>query len=190
MFRSIDALMSIWALPAPTAGAGTYTVTLSANVPYQITADYFTGADQTNPYPSGDKVSGSITDGNLQSIPVTNVGANDAMVAGVAHNTSGDSNGWDIGTGTYINNTTTINLQSGYLLGGSPMQSAGFAAGTGAHTAYAGIRIQVPGAAPPNVTGLVSDTPRPIGGYGATWARKLGRRWVRDRYGILVPAYA
>jgi hypothetical protein len=61
-----DIYQSVWAIPAPVAGSGTYTVTLNENVSYQISADYFTGCDQTTPWPIGDddyESSNTIPDG-------------------------------------------------------------------------------------------------------------------------------
>lgn len=114
--NSDNCLHAIWVIPAPTAGSGTYTVTLSASVPYQITADYFTGADPTTPCPTGDAVTaGSATEATPSTLTPTNLTANDASSGGagsVSQNPTGVSP-----SQTYLDSTTAINAQAGYATG-------------------------------------------------------------------------
>ena len=107
---------AIWAIPAPTSGTGTYTVTLSASVPYQIGANYFTGADQTTPCPAGDAASASGAIPNPLTVSPTNLTANDARVGVGANSVSGDDPRISL-TETKYENSTSVNMSAGYSLG-------------------------------------------------------------------------
>lgn len=152
-----------WRIPAPTAGAGTYTVTLSAAVDYQISANYYTGVDQSNPSPSADAVGNSpgVHDGVAVTLSPSNVGANDAMSMQMSHVAAGDSAGWDVGTTAYENNTTAVNMLTGYRLAAGSMTSAVMSSGSGAHQSAVATRIAAPSAAPSPPVSV------PIHGYGA-----------------------
>ena len=133
---------AIWAIPAPTSGTGTYTVTLSASVPHQIGANYFTGADQTTPCPAGDAASaGGITPNPLTVSP-TNLTANDARVGVGALSTLGDDPRISL-TETKYENTTSVNMSAGYSLGTGTV-SCTFGSAWNADT-LVGARVQAGG---------------------------------------------
>ena len=114
--NSDDGYQAEWVIPAPTTGSGTYTVTLSASVPYQITADYFTGCDQTTPCPAGDAVTAaSATEPTPSTLTPLNLTANDASSGGGA-NVSQDPVSVTPNQ-TYQDVTTVVNAQTGYALG-------------------------------------------------------------------------
>lgn len=162
-----DIYQSVWAIPAPVTGGGTYTVTLTENVSFQISASYFTGAHQTTPCPITDddyESSNTVPDGAAFTLTPTNVGANDAMFVGYSHRSSGDTNGWTTGTLLYESNSTATNMLTGYQLGVGSMTSAAMSSGSGTHAAAAAVRIQVSGGAPPATDPPVAV---PILGYGA-----------------------
>ena len=132
---------AIWAIPAPTSGTGTYTVTLSASVPHQIGANYFTGADQTTPCPAGDAASASGITPNPLTVSPTNLTANDARVGVGAQSNTGDDPRISL-TETKYDNGTTVNMSAGYSLGtGTVSCTWGSAATT---DTLVGARVQVP----------------------------------------------
>lgn len=111
---------AIWKLVAPTAGSGTYTVTLSGACTYHITATYFTGADQADPSPTGDAYSLATTgQAASQAHNVLNLTANDASYGGGAVS---DSN----------NGTVSVSPNQTYAVdtGGGVDSEAGYATGT------------------------------------------------------------
>lgn len=148
----------IWAIPAPTAGTGTYTVNFSESAPFQVAADVFSGTDQTTPCPIADEDEFSVVndDGATQyTITPTNVGANDAMAACIGHIIIGDTNLWATGTDTYQSNSTAINLLTGYRLAAAPMVSNVLTA-SGATIAGIGVRVQAPTSGfTPTITGTL-----------------------------------
>lgn len=109
---------AIWVIPAPVAGSGTYTVTLSGAGTYQITASYFTGVDQTTP---GTDPWTDGANGQAASVAssVANLTANDACYGGLtcseANNgaTSASPNQLYLDTG----GANTIDAVDGYALG-------------------------------------------------------------------------
>lgn len=70
-------LTSVWAIPAPTTGAGTVAVTVSSAVDFDFGADFFTGADQTTPCPIADATT-SVATTTPQTLTPANLTANDA----------------------------------------------------------------------------------------------------------------
>lgn len=155
------AYISVWAIPAPVAATDTFTVALSGNVPYQISADYFTGADQTTPCPIADMDNLGILNGVATTMTPANVGASDAMAANLTHTLAGDSHGWTTGSLSYESNSTAVNMLTGYRTGASPMVSAEITGGA-AVAGYVAVRIKAAGGAPAGPPVAV-----PILGYGA-----------------------
>lgn len=151
-FAGSDTFSFIWKIPAPVAGSGTFTVLLSTSVPYQISADLFSGADQSDPSPNADADTDTGFDGVAFTLTPTNVAATDAMAAMTAHTQTGDSAGWTTGTTSYENNTTVVNMLTGYTIGSGSMTSAALSGGSGSRQSAIGVRVQ---AAPPSIA-LVS----------------------------------
>lgn len=144
----VDAFCSIWAIPAPVTGSGTYSVTLSASAPYQISADLFSGADQTTPCPPADAVTQSNNNWNgatAITLSPTNVAASDACAGAVANTNSGDALGWTTGTQSFLNDTTNVNYETAYRLGATTV--VGKAPGGTPNLAAVGVRIQAPATA-------------------------------------------
>lgn len=137
-----NAFGAVWAIPAPSSGSGTYTVSLSASVPYQISADYFTGCDQTTPCPSGD-IDTDTGDGAGSAITWTpaNVGASDASAVCYAHTTTGDTTGLSAGTLTYESNSTAVNMLSGYRLASNTITASAMSGGSGTKVGSVAVHI-------------------------------------------------
>ena len=133
----------VWAIPAPTAGAGTYTVTFADSGAYQVSADLFSGADQTTPCPTGDAVTtGSETQPNSPiTLAPTNVAVADGVAGCISNTVNGDATGWTTGTPTFNNDTTTINFDTAYNLGASATL-VGAARDAVAAVAAVGVRIK------------------------------------------------
>lgn len=64
----VGPITSIWAVPAPTGGAGNIRIGFSASVPAHMDVALWTGAHQTTPCPTGDSV---ISTSNAASITLT-----------------------------------------------------------------------------------------------------------------------
>lgn len=111
--RKSDAFASVWAIPAPTAGAGTVAVTLSASVAYQGGAETFTGAHQTTPCPAADAVASTPT-GAPANVTITpaNLTANDASF-GTGVNTVSNNPTGITANDRFKNSTTNVNIQVG-----------------------------------------------------------------------------
>lgn len=111
--RKSDAFASVWAIPAPTAGAGTISVTLSASVAYQAGAETFTGAHQTTPCPGADAVASTPT-GAPANVTITpaNLAANDASF-GIGVNTVANNPTGVTANDRFKNSTTNVNIQVG-----------------------------------------------------------------------------
>lgn len=105
---------SVWCVPAPTAGAGTLTITYSTSIPHQSDVMLYSGADQTTPCPTGDVVS-SISNATSVTLTPTNLTASDASV-GVGVNVTDNPTGVTPNS-SYLNTTTSVNLQTGYNTG-------------------------------------------------------------------------
>jgi len=116
--RNNTSFASVWAIPAPAAGSGTYTVNLSASVPYQIDAALFTGAHQITPCPLSDAVSTTASGGTgaALSLTPTNVSANDASFGAASNTISGDVNSFAPNQ-IFLDDTTTVNFMDGYRIG-------------------------------------------------------------------------
>ena len=132
---------AIWAIPAPTSGTGTYTVSFSASVPHQIGANYFTGADQTTPCPAGDAASASGITPNPLTVSPTNLTANDARVGVGAQTVGGDDPRISL-TETKYENATSVNMSAGYSLGTGTVSCTWSIAAT--EDTLVGARVQVP----------------------------------------------
>ena len=133
---------AIWAIPAPTSGTGTYTVTFSASVDFNVAANYFTGADQTTPCPAGDAVSTSGITPNPLTVSPTNLTANDARVGVGTNNAPGDDPRISL-TESYYQDSGNVNMSAGYALGtGTVSCTWGFA--TTSDTSV-GARVQAGG---------------------------------------------
>ena len=144
----------IWVIPAPVSGTGTFTVTLSGATDYQISADLFSGAHQTNPCPSADADTdnnGAASGGPALTLTPTNVAAEDAMGATTTHTQTGDSAGWTTGTTSYEDNTTATNTLTGYRLATGSMTSAALSSGGGARLIGLATRVAAAAAAADSV---------------------------------------
>lgn len=153
-------IAEIWAIPAPTAGTGTVTVTLSGAPPsWTFNADYFTGVDQTTPCPTADAVGDNNVNGSDTLTPA-NLTANDASWM-----CSGDANA-NIGSmapnQTFIINSTGVDLGTGYALGTASV-TANFTDSTNAHPNTAA-RIVAASAGP--IAALVPYMRSPGSGFG------------------------
>lgn len=108
---------SVWAIPAPATGAGTLTLNWDTSINWAISADSFTGADQTTPSPTGDAQSDTTADSSHNLTP-TNLTANDATYGGCAE--SADNVTGVSGTGgstTLTDNAGSVGIGTGYALG-------------------------------------------------------------------------
>lgn len=108
--------LSIWAIPAVTAGTGDCIVTFSGSLTnYNISASYFTGVDQTTPCVIADAVTASGATNPLTGTPA-NLTANDASSMTGANATIGDAPHVS-DTETQFNNGGSVNMSAGYRLG-------------------------------------------------------------------------
>lgn len=105
---------AVYCVPAP-SGSGVITLNLSASKPVQLDVALFTGADQSNPCPTGDVASNQSTTGGQTIGPLTptNLVSGDASFGAQGHTIATDA------TGVSPNNissdsTTTVNYQDGY----------------------------------------------------------------------------
>jgi hypothetical protein len=135
-----DAYISIWSIKAPTANtAGTVQANLSASVPFQMAVTTYSGADQTDPCPTGDAVS-DVTRSVGVTLTPTNLTASDATSGSNANSSNGFQ---DCSTPTpnsrYVGNTTTINEAVGDNTGTSGVVLGGT---NGNATAKAAVRVQ------------------------------------------------
>lgn len=135
--RQSNSFASVWAIPAPTAGAGTITVNISASVPYQGAAESFTGANQITPCSTGDAVSQVGTATPLTITPI-NLTANDASfgngVQTLAENPTGIT-----ANDRFKNNTTNVNIQVGDSVGTGALTATWD--GASSNKAAIGVRI-------------------------------------------------
>ena len=130
---------SIWAIPAPTGGAGTLTVNPSTSVLCGGNATNYSGADQATPCPTGDAVTSTST-GAATTLTPTNLTASDATYAMGANIVAGN---WSSATPNQraLDNTD----DPGYLVGdatgttGVTLNSDGGL--TAGDVAMAGVRI-------------------------------------------------
>ena len=106
----------IYAIPVGSTNTGTYTVTLTNSVANQISADYFTGADQTTPCPTADAWSSTVNNQTPITSSVTNLTANDATAALGINTVTGNPTGVTPNQ-TYLNSTTAVNMETGYATG-------------------------------------------------------------------------
>jgi len=142
--RLSDCYSSVWAIPAPTAGAGTFTMTLSASVAWDMNADYFLGADQTTPCPLADTTP---TSANGAGSPITltmtptNVTANDAAWCSSGSALAGGLTSVSP-TQTYLWNSAT-----GYRIGVGALDAVYGGTNSGGQATGVGVRIQTPQAA-------------------------------------------
>jgi hypothetical protein len=135
-------LSSIWVVPAPSAGAGTITVNLSASVPSGGTATVFSGTDQVSPCPTADAVT-STSIGASTVLTPGNLSANDASDCLGANITSGN---WSSATPNQrvINNTNDPGYIGGDATGTTGVTLNNDGGMTAGSIAMVAIRIQVP----------------------------------------------
>ena len=133
--RTSDDYISVWAIPAPTQGSGTYTVRFTNSVPYQIDGQVFLGVDQQNPSTTADAVTAAGGGTSTITLTPTNLASNDAVV-GVGANTVASNPTGITPNDTYHNATTAVNLQSGYRLGSGSVV-ANWDTGSGVHAMVA-----------------------------------------------------
>jgi hypothetical protein len=109
-----DGRQRVYVIPNATAGAGTYSVTLDAARPVQITATYFTSTNTTTPCPAADAVT-SLVDQSTGTHTPANLTANDASYGGAA---STAANPLSAGPNqTYIDGSTAVNALAAYATG-------------------------------------------------------------------------
>jgi len=84
-------LTSVWAIPAPTGGAGTVTVTPSSTVLCGGNATNYSGADQTTPSVAGDAVT-SVSNAAATTLTPSNLVTGDASYAMGANIVAGNWN--------------------------------------------------------------------------------------------------
>lgn len=108
--------VSVWALAAPTAGAGTLTITLSTSVPFQADAWIFSGADQITPCPVGDAATAQGDDQASLTPAPTNLVANDASTGIGALVISGSPTSVTPNQ-RYLDTTTAVNIETGDATG-------------------------------------------------------------------------
>lgn len=130
--------IEIWAIPAPTAGTGTYTVTLSVATDYKITASYFINTDQTTPCPLADIWTDTSTSASLAS-SVANLASNDACYGCLAAPESDNDAETASPTQTYQDSSLSLGFVVGYGLGITQITTGAFQIGTG--LARAAVRI-------------------------------------------------
>jgi hypothetical protein len=150
--RAGTAFDSVWAIPAPTTGSGTYTVNFSTSVAYQVDAQVYNGADQTTPSPIADAVSTSGADVTSLNLTASNLSTNDAEVAaGVNSGAGGDPTGVTPTT-VYLDATTAVNLQTGYRLGTGSV-TATWNAPTSSNEDLIAVRIKAASSSSTNIQG-------------------------------------
>jgi hypothetical protein len=143
--RFNDCFTSVWAMPAPVAGAGTVAVTLSA--PYQAAAETATNAHQTTPCPTADAVGVTQDAGSSMTLTPLNLVAGDLSFGAAANTLAGNPLGISQND-RFKNATTAVNIQAG--------DSAGTAALTaswdpGGNQSGVGVRVVAPaGGGPPS----------------------------------------
>lgn len=138
----------MWAIPAPTTGSGTYSVSISGSgASYQISADLFTGADQTTPCPTADATASSNNAVTSITLTPSNLTSSDGNAGIGANTTSGDVSSFSPNQ-TFLNDTTGVNAEAGYSLGTGSI-TANWTGVTGAVQAMVAVRIAAAGGAAP-----------------------------------------
>lgn len=133
-----------WAIPAPVAGTGTYTVTLSASVAYQADGLLFTGADQAIPCPVGDLASVATTFSPPTALLTpAHLTATDATMGVAASTIAGNPSGITPNS-TYSSTSTSVNFQAGYATGTTGVTSNNTADQVTANLGFVAVRIQSP----------------------------------------------
>lgn len=141
--RTGTAYSAIWKIPAPAAGAGTLTVTLSGSVVWQADVALFVGADQTDPSPAADGVSSTVNTQTTVTLTPTNLRSNDASF-GIGGSDQFDPTGVTPNQ-IYLNATTAINLQTGYATGTT---GVGFTYSDPGSNNYARVAVRIVAAVP------------------------------------------
>lgn len=162
------AYASVWAIPAPGAGAGTITVTNSGAAVHQGAASVFQGAAQTSAVSSADdihtdsKTTG--TGGADVTLTVTplNLTADDCSFGLSVNTVAGDENGFTTND-RYKNSSTATNLAIGDSSGTTALV-AGLRDSVSFNWVAIGVRVVAFGAAgdlslSANDTVTISDTP-------------------------------
>ena len=110
--RGVASYVSAWAIPAPPAGAGTVSVTLSASVPYQAVCATYTSALQTTPCPTADAVNGTTSAASTLTITPLRMSSRDVSF-GIAANTVASTPTGITTNDRYKDATTTVMIQAG-----------------------------------------------------------------------------
>jgi hypothetical protein len=139
-----------WAIPAPVAGPGTYAVGFTNTTPWQVSADYFTGADQVTPCAAGDITTKTDTGAGsalAEVLTALNLTTNDASAGAAGLTLAGNLTSMTANQ-TYLDGGNTINLMTGYTLGTGAL-TANSDGTTGEKTAGIGVRIKAATLFPP-----------------------------------------
>jgi hypothetical protein len=137
--RSGTAFATVFAIPAPVAGAGTVTVNKSTtSINHQIDVACFSGADQTNPCPAGDAVADALDGGTLTP---AHLAAGDATNGCAVNTIAGNPVGVSPNS-RYVNTTTSVNIEAGDATGTTGLTYT--TNGGGATVAKVAVRIQTP----------------------------------------------
>lgn len=100
-----NVLVSIWAVPAPTGGSGTYTAGYSASAESVGVIACYTGADQTSPAVSADAVTSVSVSSNINLVP-NNLTASDASELFASNTVTGN---WTSTTPSQISSSNASN---------------------------------------------------------------------------------
>jgi hypothetical protein len=138
----IGPLTSIWAVPAPTGGAGSLRLGFSASVPAHSDTALWTGADQTTPCPTGDAVVTTSNAGTSVLTP-TNLTANDGTDCMGANVISGNWNNCTPHQRS-IDNASSPGILTGDATGTTGVTMNNDAAMPSNGVAIVAVRIQTP----------------------------------------------
>jgi hypothetical protein len=118
--RTGPSFATVFAVPAPAAGAGTLTVNKSVGaINHQVAVSVLSDTHQTTPAPTGDAVTDTYAASNVSTaLPLTpaNLTANDASFMAGVNTTNNNPTGVSPNS-VYFDATTSVNLQTGYRLG-------------------------------------------------------------------------
>lgn len=170
---SSDCVAAGYCVIAP-GSSGVVTVNMSASAAIQMSASLFTGADQTDPCPTGDAQTSTSAATPLTQTP-TNLAAGDATYGCQGHTIASDCTGVTPNE-IYRDSTTNVNFQTGYATDTTgTTYTRDSASGNAASVAF---RIKQAGAAaatglPPGVgTDAVVGFLELMGLYMAPWRRR------------------
>lgn len=147
--RSGTAFNSIWAIPAPGAGAGTVTVNKSAaSINHQVDIACFQNTDQTAPCPPGDAV--TTTSNSGVTLTPLNLTAADATTGAGVNTVAGNPTGVTPNS-RYVNTTTSVNIEAGDNIGTSGITLTNLGSGS-----VAGVAVRIVQGAPLATAGNIA----------------------------------